>query len=115
MKIQPALVNVNIDIEPLVRLLGKGKWDKAFKGLCEVAEQRAAKDTLDKIYSELPKTTLDVSDRQRRGYRKANGTLEAPVVTELMKRMAQYKQERFDFYLNSMLRLVEAEIKSSAK
>lgn len=115
MKVQPALLNLNVDITPLVRLIGKRKWDKAFKGLCEVAEQRADKDSVDKIYSELPKVVLEVSDRQRRGYTKPNGTLEDSVGAEFMERIAQYKQERFDFYLKSMLQLIEAELKSSTK
>lgn len=115
MEVQPALVNLNVDIAPLVRLIGKQKWDKAFKDLCEVAEQRATKDSLDKIYSELPKAVLEMSDRQRRGYTKRDGTLEGLVSAELTERIAQYKQERFDFYLESLLQLIEAELKSSAK
>jgi len=115
MRIQPALVNVNIDTEPLVHLIGRRKWDKAFKSLCEAAEQRAAKDSIDKIYSELSKVVLEVSDRQRRGYTKPDGTLEGSVRAEFEERIAQYKQERFDFYLKSMLRLIEAELKSSSK
>jgi len=109
------MVNINVDTRGLAQLIGKRKWAKAFKEMCEVAEQLAAKDFLEKLRTELPKAIFEHWDRKARNYRKANGTPEDSVVIELMERLSQYKQERFNFYLKSMLQLVEAEIKSSVK
>lgn len=114
MHIQPTLI-VNVDTTSLARLIGKRKWDKAFKELCDAAEQKAAKDVFDKIYGELPKRSYEVSERAVRGYAKNDGTAESPVMVEWMEQLSQYKQERFNFYLKMMVHLVEEEIKSSAK
>lgn len=113
MNIQPTLV-LNVDTTALARLIGKRKWHKAFKELCEAAEQRADKDYLDKIRSsEMMKAVIEHSERKARNYTKADGTTEGSVVVEMMDRLWQYKQERFDFYLKSMMHLVEVEIRSS--
>lgn len=114
MNIQPT-INVNVDTTGLARLIGKKKWAKVFKEMCEVAEQRAAKDFLEKIRVELPKAFHEHLERKVRDYTKTDGTTDESVVVELMERLSQYKQERFDFYLKSMIQLVEADIRSSNK
>lgn len=115
MQMQPTLI-LNVDTTALARLIGKRKWDRAFRDLCEVAEQRAARDCLDKIRSgELLKAVFEQSERKARNYTKADGSTEGLVVVEMMGRLGEYKQERFDFYLKSMVQLVEAEIKASAR
>ena len=115
MKVQPTLV-LNLDTTALARLIGKRKWDKAFRDLCEVAEQRATQDYFDKARSiKLPKALLEQPERKARNYTKADGTNEGSVVVEMMERLWQFKQERFDFYLKSMMQLVEAEVSSSGK
>ena len=113
MHTQPTLV-VNIDTTALARLIGKRKWDKAFKDMCEAAEQRASQDTLDKMRSEIPRVLQEQVERSAREYTKPDGTFEGSIAIEFTERWAQYKQERFDFYLKLMIDLVKAEMESSS-
>jgi len=114
MIVQPTVI-VNVDTTGLARLIGKRKWAKAFKEMCEVAEQQASKDYLEKLRSELPGAFQELIARRERDYTKPDGSPEGLVAADFIERLSIYKQARFDFYLKSMLQLVEADINASAK
>ena len=74
-----------------------------------------SQDTLDKMRSEIPRVLQEHVERSARKYTKPDGTFEGSIALEFSERWAQYKQERFDFYLKLMTDLVKAEMESSSR